>query len=83
MDSIGFEPDTTGKYQLQDPSPLYIHRYLGGYGHEGGHLVLNLENPTDADQTVVVFDTVPWFMRIYMHTMEIWNGDRLQNGELC
>lgn len=80
MDGIGTRVDSPSSIVLDNPSPLYVHRYLGGYGQDSGRLNLNLENPTDVEQVSVVFDSVPWFLRVFMHTMEIWHGERLRNG---
>lgn len=82
MDSVGSQIVPDQPIKMDEPPLLHVHRYLGGYGQEGGRLVLNLENPSDEERRTVVFEALPWFVRLYMHTLEIRNGPNLQRGGL-
>ncbi len=46
-------------------------RYLGGYGQEEGDIVTKLENRSDEMISVVFMDILPWYLRVYFHTLRI------------
>ncbi|RYP34243.1 hypothetical protein DL767_004366 [Monosporascus sp. MG133] len=50
--------------------PLYAERSLTGHGQERGGVQTVLTNPSpDADVEFIYFESLPWFMRIYLHTL--------------
>ncbi len=50
--------------------PLYAERSLTGYGQERGGVQTVLTNPSPASAVeFVYFESLPWFMRIYLHTL--------------
>ncbi|KAK4135113.1 Gpi16 subunit, GPI transamidase component [Trichocladium antarcticum] len=51
--------------------PLYAERSFTGYGQERGGVQTILRNPSpDTEVEFVYMESLPWFMRIYLHTME-------------
>ncbi|KAJ3152454.1 hypothetical protein HDU86_005635 [Geranomyces michiganensis] len=52
-------------------SYIHVHRYQTGYGGERGGLAVDLHNyhPT-ADLRVTYFETVPWYLKLYLHTLK-------------
>ena len=62
----------TGADELVPPTspPLYAERSLMGYGQERGGVQTILTNPSpDTPVEFVYFESLPWFMRIYLHTL--------------
>ncbi|KAL2173987.1 GPI transamidase component PIG-T [Thermothelomyces heterothallicus CBS 202.75] len=50
---------------------LYAERSFTGYGQERGGVQTILRNPSpDTEVEFIYMETLPWFMRIYLHTME-------------
>lgn len=48
---------------------LYAERSFTGYGQEHGGVQTILRNPSDIDVEFVYMESLPWFMRIYLHTI--------------
>lgn len=50
---------------------LYAERSFTGYGQERGGVQTILRNPSpDTEVEFVYMESLPWFMRIYLHTMQ-------------
>ncbi|XP_072013804.1 GPI transamidase component PIG-T-like [Amphiura filiformis] len=70
----------TDKIQYGDvkPPPLHAHRYLSGYGQEKGGIMCHLYNNDPVNSIRVVYmETVPWYIRLYLHTLEVTNSVKL------
>lgn len=81
-----FQPEPTKDFDMAlsapaDPSDpeilapdkplLYAERSFMGYGQERGGVQTILRNPSPFDEVEFIYmETLPWFMRIYLHTME-------------
>ena len=51
--------------------PLYAERSLTGHGQERGGVQAILTNPSpDTEVEFVYMESLPWFMRIYLHTLK-------------
>lgn len=48
---------------------LVAERSLTGYGQEHGGVQAILTNPSDEEVEFVYMESLPWFMRIYLHTL--------------
>lgn len=48
---------------------LYAERSFTGHGQEHGGVQAILRNPSDTDVEFVYMESLPWFMRIYLHTL--------------
>ncbi|KAF4586092.1 GPI transamidase component Gpi16 [Ophiocordyceps camponoti-floridani] len=48
---------------------LYAERSFMGHGQEHGGVQAILTNPGDAEVEFVYMESLPWFMRIYLHTL--------------
>ncbi|KXL48145.1 hypothetical protein M433DRAFT_149147 [Acidomyces richmondensis BFW] len=55
---------------LEHP-PLYASRQLTGYGQERGGMHAILRNPHPFSKQVVYLESLPWFLRPYMHTLTV------------
>lgn len=52
------------------PPALYASRSITGYGQERGGVQSRLTNPNpSAPKTFVYFESLPWFMKPYLHTL--------------
>ena len=51
---------------------LYAERSFTGYGQEHGGVQAILTNPGDEDVEFVYMESLPWFMRIYVHTLSTY-----------
>ncbi|GEQ68135.1 hypothetical protein JCM33374_g1802 [Metschnikowia sp. JCM 33374] len=50
--------------------PLRVSRSLTGYSQDKGGMRVNLKNPSLTESVeAVYFETLPWFMRVYLHTL--------------
>lgn len=60
-----------GLPQLATPETplLYAERSLTGYGQEHGGVQAILTNPSDQEVEFVYMESLPWFMRVYLHTL--------------
>ncbi|XP_037283794.2 phosphatidylinositol glycan anchor biosynthesis class T [Rhipicephalus microplus] len=69
-------------YWIIPEPPLHITRYIQGYGLERGGIVNRIKNnhPKKAVQ-VVLFDVIPWFLPVYLHTLKISSGSRQLKAE--
>lgn len=58
------------EYLPPDTPPLYAERSFTGHGAERGGVQTILTNPSpDAEVEFVYMESLPWFMRIYLHTL--------------
>lgn len=66
------ESDTGPHPGVVEPEPpmLVAERSLTGYGQEHGGVQAILTNPTDSAVEFVYMESLPWFMRIYIHTLQ-------------
>ena len=62
--------DSTQITPLENP-PIYASRSLSGYSQDSGGFRIDIFNPTNDDLDVVVFETFPWFVKLYLHTLSI------------
>lgn len=65
--------ETTSPPTSSHPS-LFASRQMTGYGQERGGMHATLRNPHPHPQTIVYLESLPWFLKPYMHTLEIQGG---------
>ncbi|KAM9907376.1 hypothetical protein OXX69_006453 [Metschnikowia pulcherrima] len=52
--------------------PVLVSRSLTGYSQNKGGIRVNLKNPSKTETVkAVYFETLPWFMRVYLHTLTV------------
>ncbi|KAL2257275.1 hypothetical protein VTK26DRAFT_395 [Humicola hyalothermophila] len=62
---------------------LYAERSFTGHGQERGGVQTILRNPSpDTEVEFVYMESLPWFMRIYLHTMQARITDHLHNHHI-
>lgn len=58
--------------------PIYVSRSLTGYGQDKGGSRTVFRNPSDEAVRLVYYESLPWFMRVYLHTLSITGGIKSQ-----
>ncbi len=65
-------------YQRGDPQRVAVRtpevqasRYQVGYGQEQGEMVAKVTNSLDTELNVVYLDVLPWYLRVYFHTLTV------------
>ena len=58
---------------LPEP-PIYVSRQMTGYGAERGGMHATIRNPHPHPQRIVYLESLPWFLRPYMHTLHVAGG---------
>ncbi|EMG48238.1 GPI transamidase component, putative, partial [Candida maltosa Xu316] len=68
-----FEFSTTDSSKVLpvNKPPLYASRSLTGYSLDQGGLRVAFTNPNDEPVKFVYFESTPWFMRLYLHTLKL------------
>ncbi|PIK54259.1 putative GPI transamidase component PIG-T-like [Apostichopus japonicus] len=60
-----------------NPPTLHAHRFIAGYGQENGGITCMIYNNDISNAVDVVYmETLPWYVRLYLHTMKI----KTENG---
>lgn len=60
-------------YGLTQSPPLFATRFISGYGVSNGGIVSRITNKLSKAIKVVYMDVIPWYLRVYMHTLTITN----------
>ncbi|KAF9958427.1 hypothetical protein BGZ70_009197 [Mortierella alpina] len=59
---------------------IVAHRYFTGYGQERGGLAIEIQNNNAQDVEAIYLDTLPWYLKLYLHTFSIeLDGKTLDN----
>lgn len=78
---IYMESGSTDKVVPVDNVPIYASRSLTGYGQDHGGLRAVFTNPTSNPVRLSYYESLPWFMRIYLSSLEMevthGNGNEL------
>ncbi|XP_002736149.2 GPI-anchor transamidase component PIGT-like [Saccoglossus kowalevskii] len=64
-------------YDVNHPPQIHVHRFITGYGQDkGGITCLLFNHDTEKSQSVIYLDTVPWYIRLYLHTLKITTNNK-------
>lgn len=55
---------------LEQP-PIFASRSLSGFSQDAGGFRLDVHNPGEKDLDIIIFQTLPWFVRFYLHSLEL------------
>lgn len=69
--NIKFNTHDSSKIKPLEKPPIYASRSLSGYSQDAGGFRLDVHNPGEEDLDVFIFQSLPWFVRFYLHTMTI------------
>ncbi|GAB7363461.1 hypothetical protein MBLNU230_g3733t1 [Neophaeotheca triangularis] len=58
--------------------PLHASRQITGYGQERGGMHSTLRNPHPYPQHIIFLESLPWFLRPYIHTLQIHGGGTIE-----
>lgn len=50
---------------------ILAYKYITGYGQERGGVTANIFNNMNNSQEINYFDSVPWFLKLYLHTLKV------------
>jgi GPI-anchor transamidase subunit T len=62
---------------LEQP-PIFASRQITGYGAERGGMHALLRNPHPYTQRIVYLESLPWFLRPYVHTLKLSGEGKLE-----
>ncbi|KAI5970252.1 GPI16 [Candida margitis] len=65
-----FTSNSTKVVPIEEP-PLYASRSLTGYSLDKGGLRVVFTNPGHKDVEFTYFESLPWFMRLYLSTLDV------------
>lgn len=68
---IYMESGSTDVILDKKEAPMYVSRSLTGYGQDHGGLRAVFNNPSDETVRLSYYESLPWFMRIYLSTLEM------------
>ncbi|XP_046385866.1 GPI transamidase component PIG-T [Ischnura elegans] len=73
-------PSSGSPYGINIPPPIFhASRYIVGYGQERGGIVTRVHNNYRQPLDVIYFENIPWFLPVYMHTLQITsNGEKIE-----
>lgn len=69
--NVGVYSQTNWHYSNVNPPPLYANRFIKGYGLSEGGITCHIYNNLDRPIQIVYLDIIPWYLRMYLHTLEI------------
>lgn len=69
-------------FPLEQP-PIYAERTFTGHGQEHGGVQSILRNPSGNDVEITYMESLPWFMKLYIHTLSLHlNGNSTPRKDL-
>lgn len=71
---IYLESANSSSVVKSEESPLYVSRSLTGYGQDRGGLRTVFRNPGSQPVKAIYFESLPWFMRIYLSSLKLEPG---------
>lgn len=76
---VYLESDNTSSIVRYETAPLYVSRSLTGYGQDRGGLRTVFKNPHSEPVKAIYFESLPWFMRVYLSTLKLEQGKDCDN----
>ncbi|XP_055632148.1 GPI transamidase component PIG-T [Toxorhynchites rutilus septentrionalis] len=61
---------------LTQPPPISSKRFISGVGQERGRIVTRITNTHWTELNLIVFENIPWFVPVYLHTLKIHKGEQ-------
>ncbi|SGZ52371.1 CIC11C00000001446 [Sungouiella intermedia] len=72
MFNFNFKSRDSRQVQQVERPPVAVSRSLTGYSQDRGGIRVKFQNPSDSESVSVLYsETLPWFMRVYLHTLEV------------
>ena len=61
------------EYQTLVSPPISASRFITGYGLTSGGITCRIENNSGEKFRIVYLDIIPWYLRMYLHTLKVQN----------
>lgn len=74
---IHFQTDNSNSVLAVQEAPIFVSRSLTGYGQDKGGSRTVFTNPSNETVRLIYFESLPWFMRVYLHTLTVSGGDQI------
>lgn len=58
------------------PPSITASRYITGYGVYQGGIACRIKNSSKKPKKVIYFDVIPWYLRIYIHTLKVTSNEQ-------
>ncbi|RWS19910.1 GPI transamidase component PIG-T-like protein, partial [Leptotrombidium deliense] len=65
-------------YWVTVTPPVHASRYITGYGVSEGGISCHIYNKLSQNVSIIYMDVIPWYLRIYIHTLKITVSRDLQ-----
>ncbi|SCU86543.1 LAFA_0E01486g1_1 [Lachancea sp. 'fantastica'] len=82
LHDLNFDSDNTTHVVEGENVPLYVSRSLTGYGQDGGGLRAVFRNPNNETVNAIYFESLPWYMRLYLSSLKLESDDGLEIGDV-
>lgn len=69
--NIKLNTHDSSKIKPLEQPPIYASRSLSGFSQDSGGFRLDIQNTGDEELEVLIFQTLPWFVRFYLHSLEL------------
>lgn len=69
--NIRLNTNDSGQVENVESPPIFASRSLSGFSQDNGGFRLDVYNPSDEDMDLIIFETLPWFVRLYLHSMTL------------
>ncbi|SCU98573.1 LAMI_0F15346g1_1 [Lachancea mirantina] len=66
-----FETDDTSQIIPLEPAPFFASRSLTGYSQDAGGMRTVIKNPTNDTINIFYFESLPWFLRLYLSSLKL------------
>lgn len=78
LHDLHLESENTADVAPLEAVPLFVSRSLTGYGQDGGGLRAVFRNPGNETVNAIYFESLPWYMRLYLSSLKIESEDGLE-----
>ncbi|XP_055546383.1 GPI transamidase component PIG-T [Wyeomyia smithii] len=62
---------------IVQPPPIFSKRFISGVGQERGRIVTRITNTHWTELNLLIFENIPWFVPVYLHTLKIKRDNKL------
>ncbi|SCV02477.1 LAME_0H01420g1_1 [Lachancea meyersii CBS 8951] len=82
LHDIHLKSDNTAHLKECEDVPLFVSRSLTGYGQDSGGLRTVFSNPSNESVQAIYFESLPWYMRLYLSSLKIESDAGLEIGDV-
>jgi hypothetical protein len=74
MEKISLNKKSFASFK-EEKTPVNGQIYFTGYGQEFGGIAVHLLNKESHAVNVTFFQLLPWYLRLYLHTLKVYIDD--------